>query len=102
MADKQLKCVECGSDFAYTEQEQQFHQEKGYRNEPKRCPTCRQSRRRQFDGNSRPREYSRTEVTCAGCGQPTTVPFKPRLNRPVYCDSCFAKNRASTGFTPNR
>ena len=100
MADKQLKCAECGGDFVFTEQEQQFHQEKGYTNEPKRCPACRQNRRNQFggrDGGGFRGERVRTEVTCAGCGQPTTVPFKPRLNKPVYCDGCFAKNKASTG-----
>lgn len=33
------------------------------------------------------------EVTCADCGQQTTVPFKPTGDRPVYCRDCFAKNR---------
>lgn len=96
MGDKQLKCAECGGDFVFTEQEQQFHQEKGYTNEPKRCPACRQNRRKQFGRDDfRGGERVRSEVTCAGCGQVTTVPFKPRLNKPVYCDSCFAKNKAS-------
>ncbi|MFA5794448.1 MAG: zinc-ribbon domain containing protein [Candidatus Brocadiia bacterium] len=90
MADKQLKCMECGGDFAFTEEEQKFHQEKGYTNEPKRCPKCRQNRRTKFGpGSSGFRE--RVEAVCADCGQKTTVPFKPVLNKPVYCDSCFAK-----------
>lgn len=97
MAGKQLKCVECGSDFTFTDEEQQFHQEKGYTNEPKRCPSCRQIRRKRVGSDSGYQtERVRTEVTCADCGQTTTVPFKPRMNKPVYCDACFAKNR-----TPN-
>lgn len=97
MAGKQLKCVECGSDFTFTDEEQQFHQEKGYTNEPKRCPSCRQLRRKRVGGGDgyQTAERVRTEVTCASCGQTTTVPFKPRMNKPVYCDACFAKNRTS-------
>jgi CxxC-x17-CxxC domain-containing protein len=28
-------------------------------------------------------------VTCAQCGQQTTVPFYPSQGRPVFCRSCF-------------
>jgi CxxC-x17-CxxC domain-containing protein len=31
-------------------------------------------------------------VTCAACGKETEVPFKPRGDRPVYCNDCFRKN----------
>lgn len=31
-------------------------------------------------------------VTCAKCGHPAEVPFRPRENKPVYCSSCFRKN----------
>ncbi|MFH1229872.1 MAG: zinc-ribbon domain containing protein [Planctomycetota bacterium] len=97
MAGKQLKCVECGSDFIFTDEEQEFHRGKGYTNEPKRCPSCRQIRRKSVGGGGgyQTAERVRTEVTCADCGQTTTVPFKPRMNKPVYCDACFAKNRTS-------
>ena len=96
MAGKQLKCVECGSDFIFTEEEMSFHREKGYTNEPKRCPSCRQLRRKRVSG-FQGGERIRTEVTCAECGQTTTVPFKPRMNKPVYCDACFAKNKGAAG-----
>ncbi len=97
MAGKQLKCVECGSDFIFTEEEMAFHREKGYTNEPKRCPSCRQLRRKRVGGGGFQGERIRTEVTCAECGQTTTVPFKPRMNKPVYCDACFAKNKGAGG-----
>jgi CxxC-x17-CxxC domain-containing protein len=32
-------------------------------------------------------------ATCAECGIETTVPFKPREDRPVYCRDCYTKRR---------
>ncbi len=43
--DRTLACVECGESFTFSVDDQQYHQEKGYTNEPKRCPNCRQARR---------------------------------------------------------
>ena len=36
MADKTLKCKDCGADFIFTEGEQAFYKEKGFENEPQR------------------------------------------------------------------
>ena len=47
MADKTLKCKDCGSDFIFTEGEQTFYKEKGFENEPQRCPDCRKARKQQ-------------------------------------------------------
>lgn len=44
MADKTLTCSDCGMEFAFTEREQAFYAEKGF-SEPRRCPSCRQSRK---------------------------------------------------------
>ena len=43
--DKTLQCSDCGGEFIFTADEQEFHANKGYTNEPKRCPTCREARR---------------------------------------------------------
>ena len=43
--DKTIKCRDCGQDFVFTASEQQFFAEKGFTNEPKRCPTCRRAKR---------------------------------------------------------
>ena len=54
MADKTLVCKVCGADFVFTEGEQQFYAEKGFDNEPQRCPDCRKARkaaRRNFNQN---------------------------------------------------
>jgi CxxC-x17-CxxC domain-containing protein len=82
--DKTLVCAECGSEFTFTADEQSFFAEKGFENEPKRCPKCRQDRRRQ---------RQMVEVTCDECGKPTMVPFQPTEGRPVYCRDCFESRR---------
>lgn len=36
MADKTLKCKDCGAEFIFTEGEQAFYKEKGFENDPVR------------------------------------------------------------------
>ncbi len=102
--DRTLTCAECNSQFIFSADDQQFHREKGY-NEPRRCPTCRANRRSADGGgaggsrsfSSGPREMH--DAVCAQCGQKTQVPFLPRGDKPVYCNTCFAGRRPSTpGF----
>ena len=53
MTDKTLKCKDCGSDFIFTEGEQAFYKEKGFENEPQRCPACRKARKQsKFESRS--------------------------------------------------
>ena len=90
--DRTLTCVECGQEFTFTADDQDFHSRKGYQ-EPKRCPNCRQARKAErggFEGRA-PREMH--PVTCSNCGKQTEVPFLPRGDRPVYCSDCFAAQR---------
>lgn len=47
MPDKTLTCKDCNADFVFTEGEQAFYQEKGFQNEPQRCPSCRQAKKQQ-------------------------------------------------------
>jgi len=47
MADKLLVCKDCGAEFTFTEGEQEFYKEKGFENEPQRCPECRKARKQQ-------------------------------------------------------
>ena len=51
MPDKTLSCKDCGSDFVFTEGEQAFYVEKGFTNEPVRCPDCRRARKAQRNSN---------------------------------------------------
>ena len=47
MPDKTLSCKDCGAEFVFTEGEQVFYAEKGFTNEPVRCPDCRRARKQQ-------------------------------------------------------
>ena len=96
--DKTLTCSDCGSGFTFTAGEQEFHQSKGFTNEPRRCPTCRASRRGSEGGGSRgggSREMF--SATCGSCGKEAKVPFEPRGDRPVYCNDCFQSQPRSSG-----
>ena len=44
-ADKTLTCRDCGAQFVFTAGEQEFYAQKGFTNEPSRCPSCRQARK---------------------------------------------------------
>lgn len=69
---------------------------RGYTNDPKRCLTCRESRRASREGSDsgsmRPRRQMYPTI-CAQCGNETEVPFQPRGDRPVYCSDCFNRIR---------
>lgn len=95
--DKSIQCSDCGANFTFSVEEQEFFQSKGYTNEPKRCPECRQARKSErYGGGSgygAPRQMF--PVTCAECGKSTEVPFEPRGDRPVYCSDCYRKMRPS-------
>ena len=46
------------------------------------------------DSSERPTMH---KATCAECGNPCEVPFKPMSGKPVYCSSCFgAKDESSS------
>ncbi len=97
--DKSLQCADCGTTFTFTAEEQEFFQSKGYTNDPKRCPSCRQARKAQRLGTdssfgTRPRRQMFPAV-CAQCGKETEVPFQPREGRPVYCSDCYNKTKMS-------
>lgn len=86
--DKTLVCKDCGKEFVFTAGEQEFYAEKGFENDPQRCPECRAKRKQ---AHATPREMH--TAVCASCGGEAKVPFQPREDRPVYCSECFAKIR---------
>ena len=47
MSDKTITCRDCGSEFIFSVGEQEFYKEKGFDNEPVRCPDCRRARKAQ-------------------------------------------------------
>ena len=110
--DQVITCADCGQEFTFTSADQEFYAEKGFSSPPKRCRTCRQTRKQQRNASGsdwgsgggtsggygggggydrRPREMF--DAVCANCGQATQVPFQPTGARPVYCNDCFRARR---------
>lgn len=90
--DRSLTCTQCGSNFVFSADDQEFHASRGYQ-EPKRCPTCR-AERRNSQGGGYGSSYDRPQrqmfsAVCARCGGEARVPFEPRGDRPVYCSNCY-------------
>jgi CxxC-x17-CxxC domain-containing protein len=101
--DRTLTCVDCGVEFIHSAADQEFYAQKGFVSDPKRCTSCRASRRQAREGGydvreiGGPRGYERGDrpereyfaVVCSQCGNQAQVPFRPRMDRPVYCSDCF-------------
>lgn len=59
MPDKKIVCVDCSQEFVFTESEQAFYREKGFDNEPKRCPDCRRAKKQQRNSGGGNRNSNR-------------------------------------------
>jgi CxxC-x17-CxxC domain-containing protein len=109
MADKALTCADCGMEFAFSASEQQFYADRQF-SEPRRCPSCRATRklsRGGFGGSQSGRLAGTTSggfergaremfsATCSSCGREAQVPFRPSGAKPVYCSDCFTSQRRS-------
>ena len=96
--DKSIQCSDCGATFTFSADDQEFFRSKGYTNEPKRCPSCRQARKSERYGTSGSgygQQRQMFPAKCAQCGKDTEVPFEPRGDKPVYCGDCYRKVRTS-------
>ncbi len=107
--DKVIVCEDCQTEFTHSGEDQARYASRGFTSDPKRCRECRQKRKersQQSRGGGGPRrggggggEFASRrhreefETVCAACGVTTTVPFKPRGDRPVYCRDCFRSQK---------
>jgi CxxC-x17-CxxC domain-containing protein len=114
--DKTLTCADCSQQFVFTASEQDFYAQRGF-TEPRRCPSCRASRKaaRNASGggasygggyggggggysaggySDRPAREMFT-ATCSNCGREAQVPFRPTSGKPVYCSDCFRSMRGA-------
>ncbi len=113
--DKSLTCRDCSNSFTFTAGEQEFYAMKGLMNEPTRCTSCRSVRKTRVLMEENDSGYERYgnfasfggrvprqmhPAQCADCGEMTEVPFKPRGDRPVFCSSCYNKQRAEAPPAP--
>ena len=90
--DKSLVCAECGAQFTFSAEDQEYHASRGFENEPRRCPSCRQARKAERgNGGGYTSDRQMFPAVCAECGRETNVPFQPRGDRPVYCRDCFSR-----------
>jgi CxxC-x17-CxxC domain-containing protein len=108
--NKTLTCADCGQEFVFTASEQDFYAQRGF-TEPRRCASCRASRKAARNEGSggdesfgsyggggggyrdRPREMF--SATCSNCGKEAQVPFRPTSGKPVYCSDCFRSMRGN-------
>jgi CxxC-x17-CxxC domain-containing protein len=100
-------CVDCGDPFARTAEEVTARRGTGMP-VSSRCPGCRIAHRAERNerildslrnGDFRepqPRAVGPSDgaerlypADCSGCQRPIRLPFKPRLDRPVYCRFCM-------------
>lgn len=98
--DQTLQCRDCGKEFVWTAEEQDFYEKKGFTNAPVRCPDCRRAKKaahNQNGGGDRRGggDFQRQSfpITCSQCGKSDTVPFQPKGDRPVLCRDCFRQQR---------
>ncbi len=100
-SERTLTCRDCGRSFPFTVEEQEFFAQKGFTNDPARCPECRAARRaergdaRGFGGGRSREPRQMYPAVCASCGKETEVPFQPRGDKPVYCSDCYSQMRSS-------
>jgi CxxC-x17-CxxC domain-containing protein len=99
-------CVDCGEAFQRDPHETAARRGTGLPVSP-RCPECRVARREEHNARvletlrsgqlqgTRPAAASPADAAerlfdavCSDCRRPIRLPFKPRLDRPVYCRFC--------------
>lgn len=86
-------CRDCKQPWTFTVMEQALAIERNHTNPPSRCPACRAkraSRREQglVTGRNERQEKKQYTAVCSQCGGEAIIPFKPRNDRPVYCQEC--------------
>jgi CxxC-x17-CxxC domain-containing protein len=108
--DRTLSCADCGTNFTFSADDQSYHAQKGFTNEPKRCANCRAAKREQrgessygggsYGSGSYGGQREMFSATCASCGKEARVPFQPRGDKPVYCSDCFRSQQG--GYSGGR
>ena len=77
--DKTLNCVDCGDPFIWTAGEQLFFADKNFKNEPKRCKSCKAKRAARPSGGGDGPRARRNEHQLLGLrqGNDRAVPPDP-------------------------
>ncbi len=108
--DKTLVCRDCSAEFVFTAGEQEFYEQKGFTNQPTRCPDCRRAAKAARGGGGSSysgggggygggrQERTMHPAVCSACGKETMVPFVPSNDKPVYCSDCFQSRRQERSY----
>lgn len=98
--EMQIQCSACGSEFAFSVEEQEFYASKGFQ-APRKCKPCRDAAKQSrgggggYGGGGGSRggyggaQRQMYPATCSACGVQTQVPFQPNGSKPVYCRDCY-------------
>ncbi len=83
MPDVNITCVQCNTDFVFSEKDQEFFYQRNMM-PPQRCTNCRgkKSAKKEKSGG-------RFEIVCDHCGRHDSVPFQPKVGRSVLCKDCY-------------
>ena len=104
--DRTLNCVDCGVEFIHSAADQEYYQQKGFASAtPSAAPaaapaggrpataaattSATSAARAATSAATTARPASTSRSICSSCGNQAQVPFKPRMDRPVYCSDCF-------------
>ena len=93
--DRTLSCVDCGVEFIHSAADQEYYVQKGFVSDPKRCTSCRASRRASRDAGYDVRDIGGPRGYERGDDRPTREYFA------VLCSSCGnqAQVRSSRAWT---
>ena len=103
--DRTLTCVDCGVEFIHSAADQEYYAAEGVHQRPEalhelpgqppRQPrhaattSATSAARAATSAATTARPASTSRSICSSCGNQAQVPFKPRMDRPVYCSDCF-------------
>ena len=88
MPDVEIPCVQCKEIFIFSEKEQELFYQRNMMS-PQRCSNCRSKKAAKKENAPK-----RFEIVCDHCGKHDSVPFQPKVGRPVFCKDCFQSNRS--------
>jgi CxxC-x17-CxxC domain-containing protein len=91
MEDQTISCKDCGKDFTFTAQEQQYYADQGFKNVPTRCLDCRKNMREKKEATK-----PKFEVVCSKCQKKIEAPFEPTAETPLFCQKCFEDIKKSS------
>lgn len=101
-SDKLLRCIQCGSDYIWTEGEQRFYAKKGLQG-PRRCLKCREERKQHGTYGSQvvSVDSATGQVLCRICRHPASRAASLRTGEAI-CSGCACGDTSIPTEEPDR